>query len=110
MKDIEFSYNWNNKLENNCYSTIRIHNEKKYVSEKLYNIYLKNEFLLLISIISFSTSLYLFFKFDLQILLANLHDILLLYSFLRFQQITIPIFPYSENFLIIHFLIYFLYF
>lgn len=47
--------------------------------------------------------IHLFLKFDLQILLTNLHDILLLYSFLRFQQITIPIFPYSENFLIIHF-------
>ena len=47
--------------------------------------------------------IHLFLKFDLQILLTNLHDILLLYSFLRFQQITIPIFPYSGNFLIIHF-------
>ncbi len=55
MKDIDFSYNWNNKLENNCYSTIRIHNEKKYVAEKLYNIYLKNEFLHVAKILKIKT-------------------------------------------------------
>lgn len=35
---IKFSYNWNNKLENKAFTTIRIHNPKKYISGKLFDI------------------------------------------------------------------------
>jgi hypothetical protein len=47
--------------------------------------------------------IHLFLQFDLQIPLANLHDILLTYFFLRFPLISIPIFPYFENSLTVHF-------
>lgn len=35
---IKFSYNWNNKLENKAFTTIRIHNPKKYIKGKLFGI------------------------------------------------------------------------
>jgi len=35
---IKFSYNWNNKLENKAFTTIRIHNPKKYIAGKAFNI------------------------------------------------------------------------
>lgn len=35
---IKFSYNWNNKLENKAFTTIRIHNRKKYIPGKLFDI------------------------------------------------------------------------
>lgn len=31
MKDLLFSYNWNNKLDNKAFTTIRLKQEKKYV-------------------------------------------------------------------------------
>lgn len=38
MGTIKFSYNWNNKLENKAFTTIRIHNPKKYIQGKAFNI------------------------------------------------------------------------
>jgi len=35
---IEFSYNWNNKLENKAFTTIRLHNPKKYLVGNVYDI------------------------------------------------------------------------
>ncbi len=40
---ISFSFNWNNKLQNKAFSTIRIHNPKKYQIGKMYKIELKGE-------------------------------------------------------------------
>lgn len=42
MEIINFSYNWNNKLNNKCFSTIRIYNPKKYSHGLIYGIYYKN--------------------------------------------------------------------
>lgn len=41
---LDFSYNWNNKLDNKCFSTIRIFN-KKYSIESIFDVYLKDNFL-----------------------------------------------------------------
>lgn len=38
---INFSYNWNGKLNNKAFTTIRIHNPKKYRVGELYNIQIK---------------------------------------------------------------------
>jgi hypothetical protein len=45
MNEIDFSYNWNNKLENKCFSTIRIYNPKKYVLNQNYKILLNSKHL-----------------------------------------------------------------
>lgn len=37
---IDFSHNWNNKLQNKAFTTIRLWNEKKYVEGRDYAIYL----------------------------------------------------------------------
>jgi len=39
-KVIQFSYNWNNKLENKAFTTIRLHNPAKYVTGENYTIQL----------------------------------------------------------------------
>ncbi len=38
---IKFSYNWNNKLDNKAFTTIRIHNEQKYVTGREFIIELR---------------------------------------------------------------------
>lgn len=43
-KIVKFSYNWNNKLHNKAFTTIRIHNPKKYIVGELYNIELNGRF------------------------------------------------------------------
>ena len=35
---LKFSFNWNNKLTNKAFTTIRIHNPKKYIINQEYNI------------------------------------------------------------------------
>jgi len=40
---ISFSFNWNNKLQNKAFSTIRIHNPKRHQIGKMYKIKLKGE-------------------------------------------------------------------
>jgi len=35
---IKFSYNWNGKLENKAFTTIRVHNPKKYIVGRIYQI------------------------------------------------------------------------
>lgn len=41
---LDFSYNWNKKLENKCFSTIRIFN-KKYFIGNLFDVFLNDKFL-----------------------------------------------------------------
>jgi hypothetical protein len=43
MEKIEFSYNWNGKLNNKAFTTIRLHNGRKYRAGKTYQIILKGE-------------------------------------------------------------------
>ncbi len=40
---IRFSYNWNNKLENKAFTTIRLHNPKKYTVGKKFDIELNEK-------------------------------------------------------------------
>lgn len=40
---IKFSYNWNNKLTNKAFTTMRIHNPAKYQVERMYKIELGND-------------------------------------------------------------------
>lgn len=41
IPELGFSYNWNNKTNCNCYTTIRIYNPEKHKPGILYNILLK---------------------------------------------------------------------
>lgn len=41
---INFSFNWNNKLDNKAFTTIRLHNPNKYRQGLIYRIELKGEF------------------------------------------------------------------
>jgi hypothetical protein len=40
---IRFSYNWNNKLDNKAFTTIRLHNPKKYSVGNEYNIQINDQ-------------------------------------------------------------------
>ena len=44
IETIRFSYNWNGKLNNKAFTTLRIHNPGKYTIGKTYNIELNGEF------------------------------------------------------------------
>ena len=41
METIKFSCNWNNKLNNSAFTTIRLHNQRKYIKNNHYLIDLK---------------------------------------------------------------------
>ena len=41
---LNFSTNWNNKLNCRCFTTIRLHNPKKYFLGARFNVYLKGHF------------------------------------------------------------------
>lgn len=41
METISFSFNWNNKLECNAFTTIRIYSERKHVQGALFHVKLK---------------------------------------------------------------------
>jgi len=41
--EIKFVYNWNNKLNMDCFTTIRPHNPKKYVVGRAFDIHLKTK-------------------------------------------------------------------
>jgi len=43
--NLKFSYNWNGKLSTGAFTTLRLFNEKKYVTGFVYRVYLKDEFL-----------------------------------------------------------------
>ena len=42
-QSIQFSFNWNNKLNNDCFTTIREHNPNKYAVGKTFDILLKTK-------------------------------------------------------------------
>lgn len=42
---IKFSYNWNNKINCKCFTTLRIQNNQKYVIGNKYKIYLKEAYI-----------------------------------------------------------------
>jgi len=44
MKQINFSYNWNNKIDCKAFTTLRLSNRNKYKIGELYQIYLKKTF------------------------------------------------------------------
>ena len=43
MSKIEFGYNWNGKLMNKAFTTIRLHNSGKYTVGSTFDIFLKGE-------------------------------------------------------------------
>lgn len=43
MEKINFSHNWNNKLKTKVFTTIRLHNERKYIIGNKYLICLKHQ-------------------------------------------------------------------
>lgn len=40
--ELHFTYNWNNKLDGDYYTTIRLHNPKRYYSGAILDIHLNN--------------------------------------------------------------------
>lgn len=42
IKHIKFSYNWNKKLDCKSFTTIRLHNGRKYQKGNLYRVFLKD--------------------------------------------------------------------
>jgi hypothetical protein len=40
---LNFSYNWNNKLHNNAFTSLRLHNDSKYIVGDTYEIVQKDE-------------------------------------------------------------------
>lgn len=42
-RSLNFSFNWNNKLQNSCYTTVRIWNENKYVVGERYDVFLEGK-------------------------------------------------------------------
>jgi glucuronate isomerase len=42
---VDFYYNWNNKLDNHAFTTLRFHNPSKYVIENVFRIRLKGKML-----------------------------------------------------------------
>lgn len=45
METIDFSNNWNNKLDNIYFTTIRLYNQKKYTTKNNFNITLQHQFI-----------------------------------------------------------------
>lgn len=43
-KDLEFTTNWNNKLNCDCFTTIRLHNPIKYCLGATFKVYLKGRY------------------------------------------------------------------
>ena len=41
-QNLDFSFNWNNKLRNNCFTTIRLRNDAKYFKGAKYAVSLQN--------------------------------------------------------------------
>lgn len=45
MRRIDFTYNWNNKLDCKCFTSIRVRNDKKFIIGENYMIFLNDKFL-----------------------------------------------------------------
>lgn len=54
---LEFSYNWNNKLFNKCFTTLRLSN--RFVVGHRYDVYLLNDYLVSVEVLQIK-----FFKLD----------------------------------------------
>jgi hypothetical protein len=55
MKEIKFSYNWNNKLNCFVFTTIRLENHSKYKIDETYTIFLKDKEIKTATIIDIKT-------------------------------------------------------
>ena len=55
MDTLDFSYNWNNKLDCQSFTTFRLHNPQRYAIGKTFDIYLKNKFVRQAQIIALKT-------------------------------------------------------
>lgn len=44
MEKLEFSTNWNNKLDCKCFSTIRVYNPRKHFRNNQFEIYLQRKY------------------------------------------------------------------
>lgn len=58
MQQLKFSHNWNNKLNCNCFTTLRIENLNKYKVGNIFEVILKKEVLKKVMVIEVK-SLYL---------------------------------------------------
>ncbi len=65
MKQIKFSFNWNNKLNCKAFSTIRPYSEGKYIITELYEILLKEHVVAKAKIVNT-------FKFDINQMTNNM--------------------------------------
>ena len=52
MNKLEFSTNWNNKLDCKCFTTIRIYNPAKHFKENSFEVFLKNKYVGKVSVLS----------------------------------------------------------
>ena len=55
MDTLDFTYNWNNKLDCQAFTTFRLHNPSKYAVGKTFDIYLKKKFVRQAQIIALKT-------------------------------------------------------
>lgn len=49
---IKFSYNWNNKLACNAFTTLRLRNDAKYIVDRVGDAYLKDEHIASVRIVA----------------------------------------------------------
>lgn len=52
MEKLEFSTNWNNKLDCKCFTTIRIYNPMKHTNGNKFDVFLKTNFRTKVQVIS----------------------------------------------------------
>lgn len=52
MEKLEFSTNWNNKLDCKCFTTIRIYNPTKHFNGNKFDVYLKTKYRYQVQVIS----------------------------------------------------------
>ncbi len=43
---LNFNHNWNNKLQNKCFTSIRLHNNHKYNVGSVYEIHVKHKWVI----------------------------------------------------------------
>ncbi len=91
MKEITFSYNWNNKLNCNAFTTLRIEQPNKYIVGADYHIVLKKEQIAVARIVNIKS----FFLKDLNEFIAYLDTG---YSLDKCRQIILNMYP-NVNFL-----------
>ena len=55
MHTLDFTYNWNNKLDCPAFTTLRLHNPSRYAVGKTFDVYLKKKFVRQAQIIALKT-------------------------------------------------------